>query len=398
MLDTLDLEQVTASILKELEFAKRPVLIFGYGVKLAGAQEVARSITETLNIPVCPTWGAIDVFPGCVGSFGTHGVRAANFAVQNADYILSVGSRLDTKATGTPASSFAPKAKLVMVDIDPDELDKMAKIGRLPWRAIRADAKEFLNMLSFWMRTKSSHDLNAGTFRNPDWDAWRLKVEGWKEKYPPGVQCKGINPYGVMRALGKHLNKTDTIVTDTGLSLGWLMQAYPFKGEEFVHALNMTPMGYGLPAASGAAWARDRVICITGDGGLNVNITEFATIFKHEQNVKVIVFNNRAHGMCQQTERQWLNGKYCGTSDKDIATPDFVAIARSYGISAEGFDDDLYRTRLAEFLCLPGPALMELRIRAEVGLSPQARFGFPIHDQDPVLDREEIDSVMREAA
>ena len=141
-----DLGNIEDRVLRELIAAKRPVLIFGSGIKRSGAEHEAQRFAGITGYMVCPTWGAIDLFPGAA-AFGTHGNPLANAAVQSADYILCVGSRLDTKATGTPASSFATKAKIAMVDIDPSEMEKMRKVGVPLHRAIRADAKDFLKAI-----------------------------------------------------------------------------------------------------------------------------------------------------------------------------------------------------------------------------------------------------------
>jgi acetolactate synthase-1/2/3 large subunit len=394
MLDALDLEQVANDICLELLKAKRPVLIFGQGMR--HAEEEARAVAERLRIPVVPTWGARDLFPDCVGSFGTHGVRAANFAVQNADYVLCVGSRLDTKATGSPASSFAPKAKLVMVDVDWREMNKMEKIGRSLYRSVSAEAGEFLRMMSFWM----SHDVEEADdsgYESP----WHQRIRLWKGKYPAVPRessLTNLDPYAIVHKLGDYIGHDDVIVSDTGCSLAWMMQAYPFKGEKFVHAFNQTPMGYGLPAAIGAAFATGkRVVCVTGDGGLSVNIGELATAARHHLPITVVLFNNQGHAMCRQTQRQWLGGQYPSTSvEGGLASPDFQDVARAYGwlsygpnsISAYGIEDTLgkaFRGRTT---------FVEIPINSECGVIPQARFGAPIEDQDPMLPREELAEAM----
>lgn len=411
MLETLDLEQVSAEVLREIDDAKRPVLVFGFGVKLAGAVSEARDFAQRLGIPICPTWGAIDAFHGCrsqhfdrdilVGAFGTHGVRAANFAIQNADYILCVGSRLDTKATGSPAASFATKAKLVMVDIDSSELDKMSKIGRPLYRSIRADARQFLMMLDRWSSSMESHDMNNSTFKSYDRVSWIDRILMWKDCYPvilPEYREETLNPYAIVEKLGEYIKPDDVIVSDTGCVLGWMMQAYKFKGERFVHAFNNTPMGYGLPALVGAAFATGkRCVLVTGDGGLSVNITELATIARHKLNVTIILFNNEGHAMCRQTQRQWLGGEYPSTSfEGGLATPDFQDVARSYGllsygpnsISAYGLDDTLGKVFRAH------GGFLEIPIHPDHGLAPQAKFGHKLEDQEPLLSREELEGIM----
>ena len=355
--------------------AERPVIALGWGVHLAGAREEARKAITRMGVPCVTTWGAADVMVGHplhVGTWGTHGVRAANFAVQNADCVVAIGTRLDTKATGSPASSFAPKAKLTMFDIDENELAKMAAIGR-PCNIRQENAKEILQYLEI----------------NGDFSDWREKVAGWQRDYPAILPSYGPeNPYRIMEELGRYLTPDDVVVSDTGCPLAWAMQTLPFKGR-FIHAFNQTPMGYGLGAAIGVAGEHPgRVVLLTGDGGLSECITELATIAKHRLNIKIILFNNRGHSMCRATQRQWLDSQYHATSAKDLATPDFTAIAKAYGIDRWG---SMYGLLAHD---LKGPGFIELHIAEDLAVEPQGRFGAPLEDQEPLLPRDELARIM----
>jgi len=355
---------------------KRPVLALGWGVHLSGGREVARETVSRLNIPCVTTWGAADIMAGhplYVGTWGTHGVRAANFAVQNADLVISVGSRLDTKATGSPASSFAPKADLTMVDIDQAELDKMNVIGR-PCYTVKSDAVQYLKSLEV-LDTEQS------------FGSWRKQVFKWAEEYPAiDPDYPTSSPYKFMEQLGTYLTEDDLVVSDTGCPLAWAMQTIPFKGR-FIHAFNQTPMGYGLPASMGASGAfPGRVVLLTGDGGLSENITEFATIRKHDMDIKTILFNNKGHAMCRQTQKQWLGGVYHGTSSKDLATPNFKAVANAYGISVVNTLPLLFKQL--------GPAFLEVLVDEEQGVVPQVRFGKSIEDADPALPEKVLKKIM----
>lgn len=353
---------------------KRPVIALGWGVHLAGARREAWEMITRLGIPCVTTWGAADIMVGhplYVGTWGTHGVRAANFAVQNADLVIAIGTRLDTKATGSPASSFAPKANLVMVDIDQYELAKMEKIGR-PCITVQRDALDYIKALSVY----------------GDFSAWLKTISAWKRDYPAILPEYGHeSPYRFMEELGKYLTAEDLVVSDTGCPLAWAMQTLPFKGR-FIHAFNQTPMGYGLPASIGCAGAHPgRVILLTGDGGLSENITEFATIKKHNLNIKTILFNNFGHAMCRATQRQWLRGIYHGTAAKDLATPNFTAVAKAYEINCVN--------NVQELVTSPnGPAWLEIMVDEDIGVEPQARFGFPIEDQEPSISRDELAKIM----
>ena len=346
----------------ELMTAKRPLLIYGAGIHQAGAEKAAQAVRQISCVPMVATWGAADLIADC-GTFGTHGNKYGNLAVQNADYVLCVGSRLDTKATGHPVSSFAPKAKLVMVDIDRAELDKMPKLGRPLHRGIQSDALVFLDELDKELMALAQQEESW-----PSFGMWREELRAWIKEYPTPSE----GPYGFVKRLSQYLTPDDVIVSDTGCSLAWMMQAYPFKGERFVHSFNQTPMGYGLPAAIGAAFATGkRVILITGDGGLSVNITELATLAKHRLPVKVILFNNYGHGMCRQTQRQWMNGEFPSTSvEGGLAAPDFAAVAKAYGLKV------LHTLTLG--LASEGPSFYQYFPGEDWGVEGQVKFGEPL--------------------
>lgn len=382
-----------------LEAARRPIMVWGSGMRpyAQGAILLARS----LGIPVATTWGAIDLLnaddPLMAGGFGTHGNRGANFAVQNADLVLSIGSRLDTKATGFP-KHFARGAKLIMVDIDPAEINKFDKLGRKVDLGICADAGAFLTALTEAM-TVSPAIVSAlsrlakvdAVTQHPRWGEWRAKVKDWKERYPSidDPNWKGTPPYALVHELAKHTTPEDIIVSDTGTALGYLMQAFPFKGERFIHAFNSTPMGYGIPAAIGAAFASgQRVVLVTGDGSSLMSLGEFATLKRWNLPVKIILLNNHSHSMCCATERQWFNGKHAATTiESGLGFPNWALIADSVGFHK---CDDLRHL----FSVVGVPCFYEVEIDEAAGLTPQARFGAPIEDGEPLLSREEFKTNM----
>lgn len=359
--------------------SKRPLVILGWGIHLANAEKEAVDFVHRLGVPVICTWGAADLFryddPLYVGTFGTHGTRPANWALQNADVVLSIGSRLDTKATGSPAYDFAKNAQVYMVDIDQTEINKFHRLGR-EITGICEDAKVFLS------------EYKISECLQPEWID---RISEWKRKYPaydPSYKLDGINPYQFIDELSFKLKPDDVIVSDTGCPVGWMMQAFKFTGQRFYHAWNNTPMGYGLPAAIGAAFASwERIILVTGDGGLNVNITEMATLARHGLNVKIILFNNRGHAMCRQTQRTWLGGTYPSTSyEGGLATPDFSSIADAYDIPVYSNVDDL--------LAFDGMGFLELPISLDYQIVPQVKAGKPLEDADPPISRDELARIM----
>jgi len=373
--------------------AQRPVLVYGWGVHLANAEQEARDFARALGVPVAMTWAALDLLPHAdplaIGGFGTHGVRYANFAVQNADLVIAIGSRLDTKATGSPPSTFAREARIIMLDADPTEIGKFAKLGVKLDRGIVADAGAFLRAAL----------ARAQAARFPDFSAWLARIRGWKQAYPASLpEFAGeheVNPYYLASRLSGLLADDDIIFSDTGCALAWMMQAYEFRGRQrFFHAFNNTPMGYGLPGAIGACFAQPgrRVICVTGDGALHMNIQELATVIRHRLPVKVLLMNNHGHSMVQQTQEMWLKGNYYATSVKGgLPDPDFVAIARAYGFPADtlALTADI-PAKLGAALAGDGPYFLNIDIKPSHRLSPQVKYGRPNEDADPLLERGEF--------
>jgi acetolactate synthase-1/2/3 large subunit len=354
--------------------SQRPVFIWGAGIRPYAEQ--ALYLARRLMVPVATTWAAVDLIhhddPLMAGGFGTHGTRAANFTVQNADLIVSIGSRLDTKATGHPPH-WARAAKVVMVDLDRAELNKFQQLGRAIDIPLCMDAGLFLEQLT------------AAVTLWADKLAWVRQVHDWRKRYDtPEVTWPGVNPYEFVKEIAKWTTREDTIVSDTGTALGYLMQSFPFKGERMIHAFNMTPMGYGLAASVGAAFAKGttgRVILVTGDGGIMMSLPELATLARWNLNVKVILFNNGQHSMCVQTERQWFGGKNASTTvESGLGFPNFRDTAAAFDIFDWGSLEDLFS--------YPGPGLMEVEIHEDAHLIPQARFGKPLEDADPELPRD----------
>lgn len=368
-------------MIENLLAASRPVLVFGWGVHLSRAEAEARALAEMLQIPVCLTWGARDLFPEdcpyAIGGFGTHGTRAANFTVQNADYILSVGSRLDTKATGSPANWFARGARIDMVDMDEAEIEKMKHVG-ITVHGMVWDAGSFL---STFRRKLVGPNI-------PEWKTWLAIAQDWKARYPcQGRDVGGYdNPYRIIKSLSELCEPEEVIVSDTGCALAWMMQAFEFKtGQRFLHAMNNTPMGYGLPAAIGAYYANPRrVILVTGDGSIMMSLGELSTISRKRLPIKIVLMDNQGHAMCRQTEREWLGGIHHATDIEDLSFPDFLDLGRGIGLP-------VYESRYLKLMFnMEGPALCVIRVHPNADVEPKVRFGKPNEDGYPELPRDEF--------
>ncbi len=376
-----------------LSAAKRPVLVVGWGVRLAGAVEEIRALANRLGFPILPSWAAMDMFasddPLLVGGFGTHGTRYGNFAVQNADLVLAIGARLSTRETGSPLSSWAREAKTIIVDIDPAELRKFPHFGRPIDVPVAADARAFITAIL----------ARLGDFDGAAIESWRQKVRDWKERYPicaPALRReKNINPYVFVDSLSDSLRNDDAIFVDTGCAIAWMMQGFRFKaGQRLFHAFNNTPMGYALPASIGGSLARGggRVICVAGDGALLMNIHELCTAQRHRLPVKLFLINNNGYSMVQQTQEQWLGGHYHATTvEGGLAFPDFPKLAEACGFATVTLErNDASMEAIAHTLAIPGPVLCDVRIAAAHRVSPQCKFGYPIEDSEPLLPRKEF--------
>lgn len=385
-------EQVDRCI-QLFENARRPVLIFGWGVRLAKAEEEAKKLINALGFPVALTWGLMYMLPSdhplVIGAFGTHGTRYGNFAVQNADLVFAVGARLDTRQAGTPFASFAREAKKIIVDIDYSELNKVKMLGGNADMLIHSDARELLQAIN----------QRIGEISPPDVSDWKKRIKEWKAKYPicppEYYQQQEVNPYVFVKALSKESAEGDVIVLDTGCALAWMMQAFEFKrNQKLYHDFNNTAMGYALPASIGACFALGKkpITCVAGDGSLQMNIQELATVMRHKLPIRIFLINNRGYSMIQQTQDQWLGSRYLASSvEGGLAFPDFVKVADAYGFKTVTIASNKeLHTRMREVFASDGAVFCNVEISPEHRVIPQVKFGRPIEDAEPLLDRKEF--------
>lgn len=389
-------EQDIESVLALIRNAKRPVMVIGWGVRLAGAEALACQVVEQTGIPVLTSWAAKDIFPAdhpqLVGTFGTHGTRAGNFAMQNADCVISVGARLSTHETGTPMSSWAREAKIAIVDIDPTELAKFPAFDKPIDVAVQADAREFLQHLSRKLPSETPTDIAP----------WKDLIASWLQRYPVerlAPATSTVDPYALMSRLSAYMPDDEQVFVDTGCSVAWMMQAFPVRGKQrLYHDFNNTAMGWALPAAIGGSLALDSapVTCVSGDGSLMMNIQELATIQRHKLPVRLFLVNNEGYGMVQQTQEQWLGGQYVGTSlEGGLAFPDFVALAKAFEIPTLVVNTEAeVNGVLQQAYAMNGPVFVDIRIPRTERVTPQSRFGYPIEDADPLLPRDEFLAAM----
>lgn len=307
-----------------LSKAKRPLIYAGGGVALGKAWNELTSMAERLNIPVTTTLMGLGCFPESksqsLGMLGMHGTWYANMATTECDVLLAVGARFDDRVTGR-LDGFSPHSKKIQIDIDPSSIGKNVPID-IP---IVGDVKQVLPELS--SRTQQ-----------PEVTKWWKTIQVWREEHPlkiPKADDK-IYPQHMIEAISEETKGEAVVVTDVGQHQMWAAQHYRFNHpQSFISSGGLGTMGYGFPAAMGAAIAKpDRPVwCITGDGGFQMTSFELATAVEYEVPVKIVIMNNQCLGMVRQWQELFYDKRYSHTSLKK-GNPDFVKLAESYGAAA----------------------------------------------------------------
>jgi len=389
----LSLEKKIKKTLDLLKKSKRPILIFGGGTKLASAQKEARIFAEKLGIPIALTWGGVDILehehPLLVGTPGVYGHRGANFAVQNSDLVLSIGSRLDTRFTGGKPATFAREAKKIVVDIDKNELSK--RRGLTPNISVNCDAKIFIEeMLS----------LDLDKIKEGVDKSWVKQCQIWKKNYPAVLkeyfqEKKFVNAYVFIKTLSDELKEGAVVIPDCGGHLTWTMQAFEVKkGQRLFSNYGNSPMGYAFPASIGASFALDKkeVICIDGDGSIQLNIQDFQTMVHHKLPIKIFVLDSCGYAILQQFQETWLEKRFMASSfEGGLSNPDFISIAKAYGIKTFLIKNPKeVKVKIKEVLKIKGPVLCVVKINPKQRLVPKLEFGNPLENLSPYLSHEEF--------
>ncbi len=368
------LSQVIDEVLARLRVSQRPVLMVGTGMRSAEMLQFLPVLSEILQIPVVTGWNAQDSLghdsPFFCGRPGTVGDRPGNFAVQNSDFILVLGCRLNIRQVSYNWKSFASKAFRVMVDVDLAELRKPTLNIDLP---VHADLRDFVPAM---LAKLNSYRAPAIHREYLQWCKERVR------KYPTVLDSyraeQGlINPYYFIEELFQKLNEDDTVVAGNGSACVIGFQAGHIRaGQRFFTNSGDASMGYDLPAAIGASLAKGgkRVICLAGDGSLMMNLQELQTLSGHGLPVKVIVMNNGGYLSIRQTQQAYFPDNVFGTSPSDgVTLPDFVAIARAMDIDACRVMNAVQwrSSAVEELLCSNKPALIEVMVDPDQPFSPK---------------------------
>lgn len=400
-----DLAPAITATLARLRAAERPVLMVGSGVRIAGAAQLLHEVATRLGIPVVTAFNAHDLVPddhpGYVGRPGTVGDRAGNFAVQNADFLLVVGCRLNIRQIGYNYQTWARAAYKVVVDVDPAELAKPTVRPDLP---VHADAKAFLEALL--------QAAPAGpTPAQGDWLAW---CQARRARYPVVLpeyrETKtNVNPYVFVEALYEQLGEDEIVVTGDGTAVVATFQAARIRrGQRLFHNSGSAPMGYDLPAAIGACFGTAaeggeprRVVCVTGDGSIMMNLQELATIAHHRLPIAIFLLNNEGYHSIRQTQTNYFPDNMVGVGPASgVGFPDFARLADAFGLAYRRIAShaDLAEG-IAATLGAGGPAIAEVMLDVGQTFSPKAAsrklpdgrmVSSPLEDLAPFLPREEL--------
>lgn len=388
--DNLKIDELIELINK----SKRPVFLAGHGVKLSKSEEEFKTLIDNLKIPTLLSWSGIDILPYNhpfnFGNSGLYGQRCANFIVQNCDLLIVLGSRLALPQTGYNIDNFAPKAKIVMINNDEDELKKYNRYDL----TIQSDCKLVINELS-------NHDINLNI------DDWYNQCKSYKTQFPLIEKQhlvdneKYDNSYVFINNLSKHLKENDVIVIGQGTPLPCSHQALELKPNQIAFASNgLGEMGNGLPSAIGACFAHNgNTILLDGDGSMMMNLQELQTVVGYKLPLKIIIFNNEGYLFIKHTQKMLFQGRYTGVNeDTGVSLPKFNKIATAFGI--EYFNSKL--NNIQEFLDHDGSAIFECFMNPEQDLVPKVKgiavvdgiLAPPLEEMSPLLDINDIEKNM----
>ena len=401
-------DKVMDEIISRIKTAERPVLYAGNGVRLAGAFELFEKVVPKLNIPVVTGWDNIDMMadadPLYVGRGGIMGDRAGNFAAQNADLILAVGNRLSIRQVGYNWKTWAREAFVIMVDVDAEELKKPTLHVEMP---VHADAKDFLEKLL----SKLPED---GVLYGEN--GWQQTCRDWKRDYPVVLpkhyEWEGLtNPYAFIKKLSDRLPENYTTVVGNGTACVVGSHGYTIKkGQRFIINSAVASMGYDLPAAVGVCVAEGKkeIVCISGDGSIQMNLQELQTILTNRLPVKIFVINNDGYHSIRQTQTNLFGGHTkvgIGPESGDLSFPSLEKLAWAYGYpyaacktnaEIDAALDAAFGTEgafLAEIFVDPAqffePKSATKRLPDGTLVSP------PLEDLAPFLDKEELKKIMK---
>ena len=388
------------NVVNKLKLAKRPLIIAGHGIRTSKTEQYLYEILEKTDIPVVTTFNGFDLVedenPNYVGRIGTLGQRAGNFAVQNADLIICLGTRNNVRQVSYNYENFAKNAYKIVVDIDDAELNKPTVAADLK---INADLSDFLPEL-------------VKNIPNIECKEWLAFSKSLKEKFS-FENCEDykevgseINPYHFTKVLTELLFNDAILTMANGSACVCTFQTGVVKkGQRLFLNSGDASMGYGLPAAIGACLANGRknTICIEGDGSIMMNLQELQTIKHNNLPVKIFIINNNGYISIKQTQKNFFDGRFTGAgSESGVSTPDFISVANAFGIKAVRIsDNEMMQEQIKSVLDYNGPVLCDVQVKSDYIFSPKlsskkledgTMVSASLEDMYPFLDRDTYDS------
>lgn len=371
-----DCKKAIKTILDCLSKCSRPLIIAGAGIRSCNLQKEFVKFVNRFKIPTVTSMIGIDALPKKnpfnFGMLGAYGCRTANFLIEQSDLIISLGSRLDCRQTGSKKEIFATNAKLIRIDIDKNELTNVIKSDEIQ---LCCDLKILLPELA---------KLLPKTYHNE----WIKKCDFINNKLSKYDQ-QPLNK--IIEDISKFVPENSIITTDVGQNQVWVAQSFKNKANQKVlFSGGLGSMGYSLPAAIGAAYTSKKpVICFCGDGGFQMNIQELQMIARDKLSVKIILINNKSLGMIRHFQEIYFKNNYSQTVEgKGYSSPDFKSIIKSYGINCYDFEE--HREDLGLLLNSKEPLCIYIEHNQKTYITPKLVVNKPIYDQDPSLPRDLI--------
>ena len=389
--DTIDYKEVVVAQIQSAEKrrilqtlkkffvgAKRPVVLFGAGIGLSGSEGHFLSWLEKTSTPFVSSWNGMTYFnhntKNYYGNIGVYGNRGANFILQNSDRLLVLGSRLDNRQRSGDTTNFAPLAKVLVLDIDDEELKKYHTDG---YESLTVDLSNMYDVFN---------ELQVPVSQN-----WKKFCNSMKSQYfgtcssTSAEKYGSLNPYAVVQRINGFIQEDAVVVADDGANLCWVFQSFHRSKHNLYTAGGNSPMGYAFPAAIGAAihLPNAQIIAFTGDGSMQINIQEFQTVVNHNLNIKLFIMNNYGYGIIKQFQDSYFESRY-EASGSGYSQPDFRAVIEGYGIPVETISSitDLKK----DVVVKSGPVVFDVQLHPNTLIEPKLEMGNPIHRQFPYLD------------
>lgn len=400
--ENIQLKEAVSKTINILKKSKRPVILAGQGIERGNGKEAFRTLIETMKVPVLTSWIATELLEFDnkynMGKPGMVAARYSNFTVQNSDCLIALGTRLDPAMIGYEHEKFAPNAKKIIVDIDENEINKLNT--EIDIKVI-SDATEFILELTKQLK-EAELSINVSD--------WISKCNHWKEKYPIVLDeynndDNGVNPYFFIDKLSDELNEDDLILpgsSGAGIDIFWLT----FKNKRNQRLLatgSLGSMGYGIPSSIGGCLAsnKKRTICIEGDGSLQLNIQELASISGMNLPIKIFVLNNGGYLSIMNMQKSHFDSNFVGANKKsNLFIPNILDVAKAYGLKT--FSIDSHKDicgKINEVINTEGPVLCEIITNPNVPIQPKvvstvqsdgSMKSKPLEDLWPFLNEDEL--------